>query len=132
MSEKITFNDIVNSARTELNIIDSKTLNDQLNSNEELIILDVNDKEDVANRGMIEGAINISLGTLYYKADSDVPDGMKDQRIQDRNKKVVVTCGLGMCAAVAGKLLKDMGFKNVSILDGGVTKWKEDGYELKA
>lgn len=132
MSEKITFNDIVNSARTELNIIDSKTLNDQLNSNEELIILDVNDKEDVANRGMIEGAINISLGTLYYKADSDVPDEMKDQRIQDRNKKVVVTCGLGMCAAVAGKLLKDMGFKNVSILDGGVTKWKEDGFELKA
>ena len=131
MSEKITFNDIVNSARTELNIIDSKTLNDQLNSNEELIILDVNDKEDVANRGMIEGAINISLGTLYYKADSDVPDEMKDQRIQDRNKKVVVTCGLGMCAAVAGKLLKDMGFKNVSILDGGVTKWKEDGFELK-
>lgn len=132
MSEKITFNDIVNSARTELNIIDSKTLNEQLNSNEELIILDVNDKEDVANRGMIEGAINISLGTLYYKADSDVPDEMKDQRIQDRNKKVVVTCGLGMCAAVAGKLLKDMGFKNVSILDGGVTKWKEDGFELKA
>ena len=132
MSEKITFNDIVNSARTELNIIDSKTLNDQLNSNEELIILDVNDKEDVANRGMIEGAINISLGTLYYKADSDVPDEMKDQRIQDRNKKVIVTCGLGMCAAVAGKLLKDMGFKNVSILDGGVTKWKEDGFELKA
>ena len=132
MSGKITFNDIVNSARTELNIIDSKTLNDQLNSNEELIILDVNDKEDVANRGMIEGAINISLGTLYYKADSDVPDEMKDQRIQDRNKKVVVTCGLGMCAAVAGKLLKDMGFKNVSILDGGVTKWKEDGFELKA
>ena len=132
MSEKITFNDIVNSARTELNIIDSKTLNEQLNSDEELIILDVNDKEDVANRGMIEGAINISLGTLYYKADSDVPDEMKDQRIQDRNKKVVVTCGLGMCAAVAGKLLKDMGFKNVSILDGGVTKWKEDGFELKA
>ena len=131
MKEKITFNDIVNSARTELNIIDSKTLNDQLNSKEELIILDVNDKEDVANRGMIEGAINISLGTLYYKADSDVPDEMKDQRIQDRNKKVIVTCGLGMCAAVAGKLLKDMGFKNVSILDGGVTKWKEDGFELK-
>ena len=92
MSEKITFNDIVNSAKPELNIIDSKTLNDQLNFDEELVILDVNDKEDVANRGMIEGAINISLGTLYYKADSDVPDEMKDHRIQDRNKKVVVTC----------------------------------------
>jgi hypothetical protein len=24
-----------------------------------------------------------------------------------------------------------MGFKDVVLLDGGVTKWKEDGYELK-
>ena len=59
------------------------------------------------------------------------PEDFKDQRIQDRNKKVVVTCGLGLCAAIGGKLLKDMGFKNVSLLEGGVTKWQEDGYKLK-
>ena len=51
--------------------------------------------------------------------------------ITDRDKKVVVTCGLGMCAAIGGKVLKDMGFKDVVLLEGGVTKYKEDGYELK-
>ncbi len=126
-----TFNDLVEKSREDLKIIDSKTLNNMINQKEDMVIIDVNDKEDVDQRGMVEGAVNISLGTLYYKADKNVPEDFKDQRIQDRNKKVVVTCGLGLCAAIGGKLLKDMGFKNVSLLEGGVTKWQEDGYKLK-
>ena len=126
-----TFNDLVEKSREGLEIIDSKTLNNMINQREDMVIIDVNDKEDVDQRGMVEGAVNISLGTLYYKADKNVPEDFKDKRIQDRNKKVVVTCGLGLCAAIGGKLLKDMGFKNVSLLEGGVTKWQEDGYKLK-
>ena len=128
---KKTFNDYVEESRDELEIVDSDTLNKMIEEKEEMVILDVNDKEDVEQRGMVEGAVNISLGTLYYKADANVPDDFKDQRIQDRNKKVVVTCGLGLCAAIGGKVLKDMGFKDVVLLEGGVSKWQEDGYELK-
>ena len=124
------FNEIVSDSRKDLDIIDSHTLNNMIESGEDMVVLDVNDKEDVEQRGMVKGAVNISLGTLYYKADADVPDDFKDERIQDRNKKVVVTCGLGLCAAIGGKLLKDMGFKDVALLEGGVTKWKEDGYDL--
>ena len=125
------FNEIVSDSRKDLDIIDSHTLNNMIESGEDMVVLDVNDKEDVEQRGMVKGAVNISLGTLYYKADADVPDDFKDERIQDRNKKVVVTCGLGLCAAIGGKLLKDMGFKEVKLLEGGVTKYQEDGYKLE-
>ena len=125
------FNEIVGESRKDLDIIDSHTLNNMIESGEDMVVLDVNDKEDVEQRGMVKGAVNISLGTLYYKADADVPDDFKDERIQDRNKKVVVTCGLGLCAAIGGKLLKDMGFKDVKLLEGGVTKYQEDGYKLE-
>ena len=125
------FNGIVSDSRKDLDIIDSHTLNNMIESGEDMVVLDVNDKEDVEQRGMVKGAVNISLGTLYYKADADVPDDFKDERIQDRNKKVVVTCGLGLCAAIGGKLLKDMGFKDVKLLEGGVTKYQEDGYKLE-
>ena len=102
------FNEIVSDSRKDLDIIDSHTLNNMIESGEDMVVLDVNDKEDVEQRGMVKGAVNIS-GTLYYKADADVPDDFKDERIQDRNKKVVVTCGLGLCAAIGGKLLKGYG-----------------------
>ena len=127
---KKTFNDFVEESREQLEIIDSKALDTLIKEKEDLVILDVNDKEEVEQRGKVKGAVNISLGTLYYKADENVPENFKDQRIQDRNKKVVVTCSLGLCAAIGGKLLKDMGFKDVALLEGGVTKWKEDGYDL--
>ena len=118
---KKTFNDFVEESREKLEIIDSKTLSNMIEEKKDLIILDVNDKEEVEQRGRIKGAINISLGTLYYKADEDVPENFKDHRIQDRNKKVVVTCSLGLCAAISGKLLKDMGYKDVALLEGGVS-----------
>jgi rhodanese-related sulfurtransferase len=33
--------------------------------------------------------------------------------------------------ALAGKLLKDMGFSNVSILKGGTQAWKDAGFPTK-
>ena len=128
---KKSFSGMVEESREDLDIIDSHALNNMIENKEDMVIIDVNDKEDVDQRGMVEGALNISLGTLYYKADENVPEDFKDQRIQDRNKRVVVTCSLGLCAAIGGKLLKNMGFKDVSLLEGGVTKWQEDGYKLK-
>ena len=128
---KTTFNKIVGESRESLEIIDSHTLKTMIENKEDMAIIDVNDKEETDKRGMIQGAFNVSLGTLYYKADQEVPENFKDNRIQDRDKKVVVTCGLGLCAAIGGKLLKDMGFKDVVLLEGGVEKWREDGYELE-
>ena len=78
---KKTFNGIVEESRKKLNIIDSHTLNKMIEDKENMVILDVNDKEDVEKRGMVDGAINISLGTLYYKADDSVPEDFKDSRI---------------------------------------------------
>ena len=126
-----TFGKIVEESRDSLEIINSETLKNMMDKNEDMVIIDVNDKEETDERGMIKGAINVSLGTLYYKADQEVPENFKDDRIQDRNKKVVVTCGLGLCAAIGGKVLKDMGFKDVALLDGGVDKWVKDGNKLE-
>ena len=126
-----TFNKSVTESRKSLEIIDSHKLKNLIDKKEDLTIIDVNDKEETDARGMIKGAINVSLGTLHYKADQEVPESFKDNRIQDRNKKVVMTCSLGLCAAIGGKLLKDMGFKDVVLLDGGVEKWVADGYKLK-
>lgn len=126
-----TFHKSVTKSRESLDIIDSHSLKHLIDKKEDLTIIDVNDKEETDARGMIQGAFNVSLGTLHYKADLEVPEDFKDYRIQDRNKKVVVTCGLGLCAAIGGKLLKDMGFKDVLLLEGGVEKWVADGYKLE-
>ena len=53
------FNEIVSDSRKDLDIIDSHTLNNMIESGEDMVVLDVNDKEDVEQRGMVKGAVNI-------------------------------------------------------------------------
>ena len=130
MSKK-TFSQIVSDSAKDLDVINSDQLNELIKEDNSLVILDVSDKETVEDRGFVPGAVNISLGTLYYKADLEVPDYYKDERIQDRDKKVIMTCSIGACAAIGGKLLKDMGFKDVALLEGGVEAWKKSGYNIE-
>ena len=63
-------------------------------------------------------ALNISLGTLLFAADASFLDGIfKNAKLADnKNQQIVITCGLGGQALLAGKLLKDYGFTNVKVL----------------
>jgi rhodanese-related sulfurtransferase len=42
-------------------------------------------------------------------------------------RPIVTTCILGPLGALGGKLLHDMGFTNVQILEGGVQAWIDAG-----
>lgn len=88
------------------------------------------DVHDLANRrasGMVDGAIAVSAGTLPFAADNEVPEEWRDPRLQDRSQPVITVCDLGPMSAMAARTLKDMGFANVSYLEGGTQAWKEAG-----
>ena len=91
------------------------------------LVIDVRDADDIPVTGIIPGAVNISLGTLTYKADNEVPEDWRDPRLGDRSRSIITVCQLGPMGTLGGKLLKDMGFTNVSILEGGTQGWKEAG-----
>ena len=56
---KTTFGKIVEESRDSLEIINSETLKSMMDKNEDMVIIDVNDKEETDERGMIKGAINV-------------------------------------------------------------------------
>ncbi len=87
------------------------------------LVIDVRDAADIVMTGTIPEAINISLGSLTYKADHEVPEDWRDPVLADRSRPIITTCILGPLGALGGKLLHDMGFTNVSILEGGVQAW---------
>jgi rhodanese-related sulfurtransferase len=93
----------------------------------DLLVIDVRDAADVTQTGTIPGAANISYGSLTYKADHQVPEAWRDPRLADRSRPIVTTCILGPLGAMGGKLLHDMGFTNVQVLEGGVAAWIDAG-----
>lgn len=83
------------------------------------LVLDVRDAAEVAASGRIAGAVNVSRGMLEFRADPESPH--HDQNFK-KGKTVILYCVSGGRAALAGKLLKDMGYDHVYNL-GGFKDW---------
>ena len=87
------------------------------------LLVDVRDGTEVAATGKAAGAIHIPRGSLEFKADLTAPSADKNFAL---DRPVIVHCGAGGRAALAGKLLKDMGYEKVYNL-GGFKDWVEAG-----
>ena len=48
----------------------------------------------------------------------------------DENKEIVLFCSGGLRSALAAKSLKEMGFENVSHIDGGFVSMKANGFKI--
>jgi len=103
----------------------------RLAQNANILVIDVRDAADITGTGSVPGAMNISMGSLTYKADHEVPQDWRDLELADHSRPIITTCILGPMGALGGKLLHDMGFTNVSILEGGVQGWIEAGFQTE-
>jgi rhodanese-related sulfurtransferase len=127
-SGPVTFSQRVAEALAEVPLVTAQEAHQHLKRDPNTLIVDVRDAADIAVTGIIPGAVNVSLGSLTFKADHEIPEAWRDPNFQDFSRPIITTCETGELAALAGKLLKDMGYSKVSVLNGGTVAWKETGY----
>ena len=87
------------------------------------LIVDVRDGTEVAASGKAKGALAVPRGSLEGRADPDSPNHNPAFR---RDRPIILYCGGGARAALAGKTLHDMGFTDVRNL-GGFRDWVAGG-----
>ena len=122
-----TFRQMVAEARSEVQVISPQEAQQRVQQDSNAIVVDVREPTDLQPLGVIPGSVNVPLGVLPLRADHELPEHLRDQQLQDRERQVITTCGGGGQAALAAKLLKDMGFTNVAMIDGGTSGWKNAG-----
>ena len=88
------------------------------------VFLDVRDSSAIAASGTIAGAHRIARGMMEFVADPAV-EALHNPILQ-KDAEILLVCGAGGQAALAGKTLQDMGFSNVTNI-GGFPAWKEAG-----
>jgi len=93
-------------------------LDRRLKSGEPLVVIDVRDPDEYRD-GHIEAATNISRGFLEFRIASVAPD---------QDTPVVLYCQTGLRSVLAGKALKELGYRNVINLQGGYQKWAQSGF----
>ncbi|WP_171236473.1 rhodanese-like domain-containing protein [Ruegeria sp. HKCCA6837] len=90
------------------------------------LLLDIRDAAELQATGRAEGAHHISRGMLEFRADDTLQSHDPELR---KDRPIVLHCASGGRAALAGKLLKDMGYRQVYNL-GGLADWVNGGGEL--
>jgi len=84
-------------------------------------VIDVRESDEVRS-GKLPGAIAIPRGFLESRIEATVPD---------RSQRVVLYCASGARSALsANTLVRDLGYEDVVSMKGGITLWKDRGYEV--
>ena len=87
------------------------------------LVLDVRDAPEIEKSGKIHGALNVSRGMLEFRAD---PESPYHDKAFAKDKTVILYCASGGRSALAGKLLRDMGYSHVHNV-GGFKDWVDAG-----
>jgi len=87
------------------------------------VVIDVRDSSGIQETGTIAGAVRIPRGMIEFVADEATP--FYNEALK-KDAKLLLVCGAGGQAALAGKTLQDMGYQSVTNI-GGIGDWKEAG-----
>ena len=116
-----SYEDLVSEAKAETEQTDVASVHDAMGSDEGVTVLDVREPDEY-EAGHIPGAKPLPRGLLEYRAAEELPD---------TDARIVVHCALGGRGSLAAKSLKEMGYTNVANMEGGLSAWREKGYEVE-
>jgi molybdopterin/thiamine biosynthesis adenylyltransferase/rhodanese-related sulfurtransferase len=112
-----TLKEILAEARSVIPEEEPAEVHRRLAAGESVALIDVRDPDE-HRQGYIEPATNISRGFLEFRVASVVPDPAAP---------VVLYCQSGLRSMLAAKALRDLGYTNVTSLQGGFQKWAQSG-----
>ena len=91
-------------------------------------LIDIREKGELDKTGRVESSNHIPRGMLEFWLDPDGPY-FKSGKL-DMNKEMVLFCAGGLRSALAAKSLKEMGFENVSHIDGGFAAISQSDFKI--
>lgn len=91
------------------------------------LVVDVRDAPELEKTGKVAGAVHHSRGMLEFRADPESPYYDKNFA---KDKAIIIYCASGGRAALAGKVLKDMGYGHVYNV-GAFQEWADNGAEIE-
>ena len=100
----------------------------KLHNDKNYLFIDLRDIRELQSTGKIKEAKHVPRGMLEFWIDPN--SAYYKQGKIDPSKEIVLFCAGGLRSALAAKSLQDMGFKNVSHIDGGFGAIKDGDFEI--
>lgn len=114
------FRDLLRRAKDDVGEVTAEEIERRLAQRERFRLLDVREQDEVA-QGMIPGASHLSRAHFESRIEDVIPD---------KDAEVVVYCAGGVRSAFSAKMMKELGYTNVTSLAGGFGRWKDLGFDF--
>ena len=108
------------SGQGEKKVLEAKAFSEELKKTPDALVLDVRTPEEFAG-GHLDKAVNVDWNGSGFDAWANKVD---------KEARIFVYCLSGGRSGAAGAALRQMGFKHVTEMQGGVMKWKAAGLPL--
>lgn len=115
-----TGHQLLEEARQRVTEVSARDVLQMRERGEDFAIIDVREDREW-NLGHLPGAVHVARGTLEGRIEGVVP----------RERKVVVYCAGGNRSALAADTMREMGYRDVQSLAGGIRSWVDAGGEIE-
>ena len=114
---------LIKEAKKDASEISAKKLKAMLEKEEDVIILDVREREQRAEGEIYaDNYIAITRGNLEFKVLN---------KIKNKDAHIITYCRGGSRGILAAQTLRKLGYKNASNLKGGLKAWAKAGYPIE-
>ncbi|MGI9082364.1 MAG: rhodanese-like domain-containing protein, partial [Thermoleophilaceae bacterium] len=114
--------DFIRKVKEQVREVDPKEVLPLVESPNGVVIVDVREQHEF-EEAHLPGAKHVPRGHLESRIEGAA---------KDRSARVVLYCASGNRSALAAHTLKqELGYENVESMIGGITLWKDRGYEVE-
>jgi rhodanese-related sulfurtransferase len=100
----------------------------KLSNENKCSLIDIREKGELDKSGRVENSHHIPRGMLEFWLDPESPY-FKNGKL-DMEKEIVLFCAGGLRSALAAKSLKEMGFENISHIEGGFAAISQSDFKI--
>jgi sulfur-carrier protein adenylyltransferase/sulfurtransferase len=114
--------DLIRTIKSQITEVDPGEVHELISSGHNgYVVVDVREQHEF-EQSHLPGAVHVPRGHLESRIEGAAPD---------KSERVITYCASGQRSALAANtMLRELGYENVESMTGGITLWKDRGYEV--
>src|ERR671913_962908 len=113
--------ELIRKIKEQIHEVDPKDVHELQQNGNGAVIVDVREQHEF-EQSHLPGAVHVPRGHLESRIEGAVGD---------RSKRVILYCASGSRSALAAHTLQEhLGYEDVASMRGGITLWKDRGYDV--
>src|SRR3954465_8236099 len=114
--------ELLRQIKEQVKEVDPRDVHDIVNNGYDAFVIDVREQHEF-DEGRVPGAVHVPRGHLETRIE---------QAVRDKDARVILYCqSANRSAFAADTLQRQLGYTNVEHMTGGITLWKDRGFEVE-